>query len=59
MVDALETFGIYLTLPERWRKKLETEAAKITVPSKQTKIQDAILTAIAITYFPQECEVQK
>jgi hypothetical protein len=59
MVDATENFGIFLTLPERWRKKLEAKASELTVPGKQTKIQDAILTAIAILYFPEECEVQK
>ena len=59
MGDATENFGIYLTLPERWRKKLETKATELTVPGKQSKIQDAILTAIAILYFPEECEVTK
>ena len=57
MVDATENFGIFLTLPERWRKKLETEASKLSVPGKQSKIQDAILTAIAMAYFREECEV--
>ena len=50
-----ESFGIYLTLPERWRKKLEEKAKELTVPSKQPKIQDAILTAIATAYFTEEC----
>jgi hypothetical protein len=59
MVDATENFGIYLTIPKRWLKKLEAEATKLSVPGKQPKIQDAILTAIAILYFQEECEVQK
>jgi len=54
MGDATENFGIYLTLPERWRKKLEEKATSLTVPGKQPKIQDAILTAIAATYFNEE-----
>ena len=57
MGDAIENFGIYLTLPERWRKKLETEATKLSIPGKQPKIQDAILTAVATIYFQEECEV--
>ena len=54
MGDATENFGIYLTLPERWKKKLEAEATSLAVPGKQAKIQDAILTAIASKYFPEE-----
>lgn len=54
MGDATENFGIYLTLPERWRRKLEVEAAKIVVPGKQSKIQDAILKALATVYFQEE-----
>lgn len=59
MGNATENFGIYLTLPERWRKKLEAEAAIYSAPSKQIKIQNAILAAIAASYFPEECEVTK
>ena len=55
MGNAIENFGIYLTLPERWRKKLEAEAAKLTPPGKVVKMQNAILAAIAVTYFPEEC----
>jgi hypothetical protein len=58
MADDPENFGIYLTLPERWRKRLEEKTASL-VPGKTVKIQNAILNAIAITYFPEECEVKK
>jgi hypothetical protein len=59
MGDATKNFGIYLTLPERWRKKLEEQATSLVVPGKQPKIQDTILTAVAAMFFPEECEVTR
>ena len=54
MGDATENFGIYLTLPERWRKKLEAVADNYVSPGTKGKIQDAVRMAIAATFFPDE-----
>jgi hypothetical protein len=57
-MNELETFMVGVTLPERWKKKLEEEGAKNKVfQTKTGNIQDAIRVAIATMYFPEECEV--
>ena len=58
-MNELETFLVGVTLPERWKEKLETEGKKCASPGKQGNIQDAIRTAIAAMYFSEECEVTK
>ena len=59
-MNELETFLIGVTLPERWRNKLEEEGSKNkSLQTKTGNIQDAIRVAIAAMYFPEECEVTK
>jgi hypothetical protein len=57
--DALETFGIYLTLPKRWKQKLEEKAKECGAPGLKGQVQDAVRLAIALAYFPEECEVSR
>jgi len=58
-MNALETFYIGLTLPERWRKKLEETAKLYASPGKEAKIQDAVRVAVAAMFFPEECHLEK
>lgn len=58
-MNELETFLVGVTLPERWKKKLEEEGKKLATPGHKGNIQTAICVAIAAMFFPEECEVTK